>query len=232
MIVASTHSYGEGAIYVDVHGDDEDTVWRATHRLAERVRNLPDVLNVVPTYSTAFIEFDLARTDRQSVQSSVDALISDDADHMLDALESRRFKIPVVYGGDRGEDLPALSRTLGMSEQDIAMAHSRRPLRIRCLAGPVGGPMMAGPDLQQPVPRQKSPRAFVKSGAVLLAGRQSFLKTMAGPGGWQIIGHTPLKLIDLTADPLVPWVPGDEIQFIPIEESEWTAWEGARPHAD
>ena len=230
MIRARTHPYGEGALYVDLRGTDDEEVWRATHRLAARVQLLPHILNVVPTYSTVFIEVDLAMSDLVTAQTLVDALLHDDPGHGEALREPRRFEIPVVYGGERGPDLTSVSHALGITEEAVIEAHSAHPLHVRCLAGPVGGPMMSGPDFPLPVPRQTSPRAFVEAGAVLLAGKQSFLKTMPGPGGWQIIGRTPLRLIDLGADPLVPWTAGDTIQFRPIAEAKWASWEGARPH--
>ncbi|MGH3749264.1 MAG: 5-oxoprolinase subunit B family protein [Micromonosporaceae bacterium] len=230
----AVHPYGDSALYVEVIEGTDEQAWRLTHALAQTLREQapPGVLNTVPTYDTIFIEFDLAATSHARVHSrilDVFHAVRSEAGHTL---ASRRFVLPVVYGGDFGPDLVPVAQVLDMSTQALVERHTSHVHKIRCIAGPVGGPMMAAPQLPALVPRQSSPRARVPAGAILLAGRQGFVKTMDGPGGWQIIGRTPLQLISLDTDPLVPWRPGDDIRFDAIDESEWSRWEGRRPGAD
>ncbi|HWM74004.1 MAG TPA: carboxyltransferase domain-containing protein [Nocardioides sp.] len=229
MISSTVHTYGEAALYVQVDGSNRNDVWWATHAFARRVAELDGVLNVVPTYDTIFVEFDITMADSATLRGTIDGLLRSRMRRPAVASAGRRFVVPVVYGGARGPDLRRLADHMSMSEAALVRSHTRRALTIRCLAGPLGGPMMSGPGLPHDVPRQTSPRAVVEAGSVLLAGRQSFIKTMDGPGGWQIIGATPLRLVDLAHDPLVPWRPGDSIQFRAIEESDWAAYDGARP---
>ena len=229
MISSTVHTYGEAALYVQVDGSNREDVWRATHAFARKVAKLGPVLNVVPTYDTIFVEFDITMADSAALRGTIDGLLRSPMPQPTASSNGRRFIVPVVYGGSRGPDLSRLADHMSMSEAALVEAHTQRALTIRCLAGPLGGPMMSGPALPHDVPRQTSPRAVVEAGSVLLAGRQSFIKTMDGPGGWQIIGATPLRLVDLAHDPLVPWRPGDSIQFRAIEESDWAAYEGERP---
>lgn len=231
MLSTEVHAYGEAALYVKVDGEDREQVWQATHALGERIARLEPVLNVVPTYDTVFVEFDVTAADADSLRTTIEDVLSAASEARADT-GGRRFTVPVAYGGEHGPDLARLANVMGMSEGALVRAHTLRPLPIRCLAGPLGGPMMSGPDLPCDVPRQTSPRPKVGAGSVLLAGRQSFIKTMDGPGGWQIIGTTPLRVIDLDDDPLVPWRPGDTIRFRAIAASEWAAHQGMRPVAD
>ncbi|WP_028927657.1 5-oxoprolinase subunit B family protein [Pseudonocardia acaciae] len=233
--VLSVYPYGDAAVCAHVSAATPPRAWEVVHALAGYLERTgpPAILNTVPTYDTVFVEFDCAAADRHQVRQAIevafDALLC--TEHRAGP-EPRRFRVPVVYGGEHGPDLEFVASHLGLRPDELAAAHAGHVHSIRCLAGPVGGPMMAGPPLPSDVPRQRSPRTDVPAGAVLLAGRQAFLKTMRGPGGWQIVGRTPLSLIDLDADPLVPWRPGDEIRFVPIDPEQWPAWEGRRPAHD
>ncbi|MEO3884686.1 carboxyltransferase domain-containing protein [Nonomuraea sp. B5E05] len=223
-IAARVDPFGDSAVLVELSGGTKDEVWRATQLLGRAVddRPVPGVLNSIPTYRHVLIEFDCVVTDYPSVRHRVEQLVGElsrmDGTSMPPV---RRFVLPTCYGGEHGPDLESLAASLGLSPAALIECHTRAPYRVRCLAGPIGGPMMDGPDLPAPVPRQRSPRPKVRAGAVLLAGTQGFVKTMDGPGGWQIIGHTPFRLIDIDADPLVPWRPGDEIRFEAITADEW-----------
>lgn len=85
---------------------------------------------------------------------------------------------------------------------------------------------MDGPDLPAPVARCRHPRTRVPSGSVALSGKQCVIYPVNSPGGWRLIGRTPLNLLELENETLVRYRPGDLIQFMPIQESEWEALAG------
>jgi len=86
--------------------------------------------------------------------------------------------------------------------------------------------MMDGPDFPRPVPRLKDPRISVPAGAVAVAGRQAVIAPAMAPGGWCVIGRTPLRVLDIARDPLVPYLPGDTITFHPIPAADFAGLSG------
>jgi allophanate hydrolase subunit 1 len=97
---------------------------------------------------------------------------------------------------------------------------------MRCYGSPGGAPMLDGPRFPRPVPRLASPRPHVPAGAVAVAGRQAVVSARPAPGGWCVIGRTPLTLVDVTRTPLAAFAPGDTFRFVPIAPHEWSAHEG------
>ncbi|MGZ4661916.1 MAG: carboxyltransferase domain-containing protein, partial [Arthrobacter sp.] len=90
---------------------------------------------------------------------------------------------------------------------------------------------MDGPDFPLPVPRLKDPRLSVPAGAVAVAGRQAVIAPAAAPGGWCVIGQTPLVVLDASSEPLVPYVPGDLLRFQQIKPEEFAHYAGRKLEA-
>jgi allophanate hydrolase subunit 1 len=86
--------------------------------------------------------------------------------------------------------------------------------------------MMDGPDFPLPVPRLKDPRLSVPAGAVAVAGRQAVIAPATAPGGWCVIGQTPLRLLNLANEPLVPYMPGDTLRFMPVAAEDFARYAG------
>lgn len=139
MVSSSVHTYGEAALYVQVGGSDTDDVWRATHAFARRIAELDSVLNVVPTYDTIFVEFDITMADSATLRGAIDGVLRSRMRQPAAASTGRRFTVPVLYGGERGPDLSRLAAHMSMPQEALVEAHTRQSLTIRCLAGPLGG---------------------------------------------------------------------------------------------
>ena len=153
-------------------------------------------------------------------------------DYMGTALPApRRFEVPVVYGGAYGPDLEKVAEQQNLSPEEIIALHTGKSYVIRCLGAPAGSPMMDGPDFPFPVPRLKDPRLSVPAGAVAVAGRQAVIAPAVAPGGWCVIGQTPLTVLDAMAEPLVPYVPGDLLRFHQIQPEEFAQYEGRKLEA-
>ena len=135
--------------------------------------------------------------------------------------------VPVVYGGEYGPDLGQVARQLALTEREVVELHSGTLLTVRCLGAPVGAPMMDGPPFPEPIPRLASPRTSVPAGSVAVAGRQAVICPLRSPGGWPLLGRTPLRVLDLGAESLTPYRPGDQFQFVPIEPGQWDDHAGA-----
>jgi allophanate hydrolase subunit 1 len=110
---------------------------------------------------------------------------------------------------------------LGLADGEVVALHSGFDLTVRCLGAPAGAPMMDGPPFPGPVPRLPSPRTRVDPGSVAVAGRQAVICPMPSPGGWPLLGRTPVRVLDLHRDPITAYRPGDTFRFLPIAPRQW-----------
>lgn len=228
--------YGDAAILVVFGEDFAERHWHQAHRLAGVIRAaMPEaVTDVIPTYASVLVELDPLRTDVHTVSALVRrALAHGEGEVAATGHESgvaRLFVVPVVYGGRYGPDLEEVARHEGLTPDELVQAHTGATYRIRCLGTPVGEPLLDGPPLPRPVPRRSSPRTKVPAGSVALAGRQATIYTWESPGGWALIGRTPLRFAR-PEDPPVPYRPGDVIRFRAIPPDAFADWEGVSVEA-
>ncbi|WP_406440810.1 allophanate hydrolase subunit 1 [Streptomyces sp. NBC_01613] len=219
---------GDSAVVARAVSGDAERDWQLVHALADAFDavRLDGVHGIVPTYDALLVEFDCAATDHETVRR----VLRREADRLGEgqqrAVAARRFMVPVVYGGEYGPDLPVVAEQLGLSEREVVELHGGADLTVRCLGAPAGAPMMDGPAFPKPVPRLASPRTRVLPGSVAVAGRQAVICPMPSPGGWPLLGRTPLSVLDLDADPLTPYRPGDTFRFRPITPEQWDEYTG------
>lgn len=226
---------GDAALRVVAQAGDAEANWATVHSLAGwlATAGVEGIHGAVPTYDSVLVEFDPYLTSARQVRAFI-LLGMRQLDFVGTTLcEPRRFEVPVVYGGSYGPDLESVAEHQGLDVQDVIARHTAKTYVIRCLGAPAGSPMMDGPDFPVPVPRLKDPRLSVPAGAVSVAGRQAVIAPAVAPGGWCVIGQTPLTVLDAAREPLVPYVPGDELRFYRIPAEDFGKYEGqfleARP---
>lgn len=226
---------GDAALRVVAQSGDAEADWATVHSLAGwlATAGVEGIHGAVPTYDSVLIEFDPYLTSARQVRAFV-RLGMRQLDFTGTATrEPRRFEVPVVYGGEYGPDLARVAEHQGLDVEDIIARHTAKTYVIRCLGAPAGSPMMDGPDFPVPVPRLKDPRLSVPAGAVSVAGRQAVIAPAVAPGGWCVIGQTPLSVLDVSREPLVPYVPGDQLRFYRIPAEDFDSLAGqfleARP---
>ena len=226
---------GDAALRVVAQSGDAEANWATVHALAGWLATVgvEGIHGAVPTYDSVLVEFDPYLTSARQVRAFI-LLGMRQLDFVGTTLrEPRRFEVPVVYGGSYGPDLESVADHQGLDVQDVITRHTAKTYVIRCLGAPAGSPMMDGPDFPVPVPRLKDPRLSVPAGAVSVAGRQAVIAPAVAPGGWCVIGQTPLTVLDAAREPLVPYVPGDELRFYRIPAEDFGKYEGqfleARP---
>lgn len=219
---------GDSAVTARAVRGDAERRWAVVHSLADAIdaARLDGVYGIVPTYDCLLVEFDCVRTEHRMIRQAI-AEAADRLDQVAAArLAPKRFVVPVVYGGEYGPDLPMVAGQLGLTQQQVVDLHSGADLTVRCLGAPVGAPMMDGPAFGGPVPRLASPRTSVPAGSVAVAGRQAVICPLRSPGGWPLLGRTPLRILDLDAEPLTPYRPGDRFRFVPIASERWADHDG------
>ncbi len=215
----SCREYGDAGLLVEVLEEDPGRRWTHTQALGAQLRRQqPEgLVDVVAAFDSVFVTFDPLRTDRATIEATVVEL----AGHKVDPRPPRRFELPVVYGGSHGPDLEDTADRLGLTPDALVRLHTSQDWVVRVVASPVGAPLMDGPRLPDSVPRLEVPRPRVPPGSLGLSGAQSIVYNAASPGGWRLIGRTPLTLFDLDRPPHVPYAPGDRIRFVPVPAEDW-----------
>jgi KipI family sensor histidine kinase inhibitor len=216
---------GDSAVRIVATSSDREANWRLIHHLAHHIENagFPGVLVPIPTYDALLVEYDPTEVNAQALEQFLTYSAAEINSAEPLSYRSNTFVVPVLYGGEYGPDLESLAISQGLSVDDVIDLHCGRTYVVRCLGAPGGSPMMDGPDFPLPVPRLSSPRVSVPQGAVSVAGRQATITPAIAPGGWALLGRTPLAILDLSTETLVPYAPGDTLSFRQINEDEFHA---------
>lgn len=214
-MTASFAEYGDAGLLVQFTGDD---AWSEAQRLARGLlaEPPPGLVDVLATYRDVFVTFDPLVTTHEEVR--VAARRAPRAAPPAPA--PRTFEIPVVYGGPDGPDLDAVARELSLTPEELVAWHTGDVWTIRMCASPAGAPMTDGPPPPAPVARRADPRVRVPGGSVAVSGSQCMIYPVDSPGGWRIVGRTPVRCSDPHREPFTAYRPGDRLRFVPILAAE------------
>lgn len=194
---------------------------------AARAANPSWLHDVVPAYASVGVFFDADAITGTAVRQWLTNLTSDPAaDATRLAPASRLHRISVCY--EMQHDTARVSRVTGLSADEIVRLHSSSEFTVYAIGFVPGFPYLGYlPDPLRGVPRQESPRVRVEPGSVGLTGKQTGIYPLPRPGGWNLIGRTPLTIVDV-ADDFFPVRVGDRVRFERIDEVEYRQLEGTR----
>ena len=213
--------FGEAALLVDV----PDAA--SAQALAAALRRDPPegVIAVVPGRASVLVEIDPLAADPDAVADALARIWVDPA-----AVEARLRTIPVVYGDSFGPDLDTVARLASLSPAEVVELHTATELRV-LFGGFAPGFAYLG-DVAEPlrVERLPTPRTVTPAGSVALADGMSGIYPADLPGGWRVIGRTPLTFFDASREPPAYLVPGDRVRFVAIAADAWDDLRG--PAAD
>jgi KipI family sensor histidine kinase inhibitor len=188
------------------------------HRVAKLSRGLGEIrgiLNLHPAYSSLLVDFDPRLLGRAELEALLRELAATGGG--ADAVE-RTLEIPVRYGGEYGPDLEDVARHTGLSAERVVELHASAEYLVYFLGFSPGFPYLGGLPAQLATPRLAAPRTRVPGGSVAIGGSQTGIYPMDSPGGWRIIGRTPLRLFDAGASPPALLAIGDRVRFTPIRD--------------
>lgn len=183
-------------------------------------RDLPQ-LECVPAYASVLLRFDPMTwagesvDPHQHVREAVEATLSK---AVVEHVATREHVIPVCYGGACGPDLEDVAKHAGLAPDAAISRHVAADYRVGMIGFAPGFPYLLGLDPALAMPRRGDPRQRVPAGSVAIGGEQTGIYPRELPGGWQLIGRTPLHLFDLTADSPSLLAPGDRVRFRVIDE--------------
>jgi inhibitor of KinA len=224
---------GDAAFIVELENRIDSVVNDTAIALAKAIQTaaVPGVRDVVPTYRSVAIHFDPLRTDYDALVARVNRCMEDRSPYQS---ETRRayedpppVRVPVCYAGEFGPDLADVAAFAAVSEAEAVRLHTSRIYRVFMLGFMPGFPYMGIVDQRIAAPRLSTPRVRVPVGSVGIAGMQTGIYSVSTPGGWRIIGRTPLKPFDLSRGEPVLFKPGDAVQFYAIDPGEYARFESA-----
>jgi inhibitor of KinA len=183
-------------------------------------RNLPDgVVEVIPTYRSILIPYDPVLTGPEKLRSAIESIDSQIEDIELPPPETVR--IPVCYGDEFGPDIDFVASCNKLTVDEVIEIHSRPEYRIYMIGFTPGFPYLGGLDDRLVTPRLETPRTSVPAGSVGIANNQTGMYSVESPGGWRIIGRTPLWLFAPWRKHPFLYQAGDRIKFVPIPREEF-----------
>jgi KipI family sensor histidine kinase inhibitor len=136
---------------------------------------------------------------------------------------ARVVEVPVCYGGEFGPDLDDVAVQCKLTPQQVIELHAASPHQVYMLGFAPGFPYLGGLDPRLEMPRRATPRTKVPAGSVAIAREQSAIYSIETPGGWNVLGRTPLRLFTAEADPPCLLQPGDNVHFVPISAEQFKA---------
>jgi inhibitor of KinA len=211
---------GDTALSVEVGETIDIDSNRRVHRLHGQLkaRQVAGLRGMNPTYRALFIEYDprLISFERLLllVEEAIEAPVPPEE-------ESETGEIPVCYGGEYGPDLEEVAACHNLTSQEVIALHSAPLYHVYMIGFTPGFPYLGGLDPRLATPRKKTPRERVLAGSVGIADRQSGIYPIESPGGWQIIGRTPLRLFDLNRSPVFLVRAGQTVRFRAIARDEF-----------
>lgn len=212
---ARCYLLGESAVVLELEPPvtlaSQRRIWGLTYRLAHH----EEVREAIPGMNNLTV---LLKHPQQLALDAIERLQRwwEESDALTP--EARNIDIPVVYGGESGPDLAFVAEHAGISKRQVVECHAAETYIVYFIGFQPGFPYLGGLPEKISAPRRAEPRLRVPAGSVGIGGRQTGIYPLDTPGGWQIIGCTPLKLFNPATRPPTLLLPGDNVRFIPQKE--------------
>ena len=215
---------GDAAVLVEFGESIDPAINDRVYSFAESVTaaDIEGIEELVPTYRSLLVQYDLHKVTYEDVAARLGEFARV-AESPADTAPGGNVVvyIPMAYGGEFGPDLEAVADHNGLSSKEVIDIHSGTGYRVFMLGFAPGFPYLGGMDERIACPRLQTPRIRVVAGSVGIAESQTGVYPNDSPGGWRIIGRTPVKLFDPEAEPPAAILPGSRVVFQPVSETEY-----------
>jgi KipI family sensor histidine kinase inhibitor len=191
--------------------------------IALRARELPWIRDVVPALCGIAVHFDPFHPDLPASVLEYSQVLLEEAFKSASKFEDsgRTVEVPVCYEPEFGLDLKEISEKTSVHLGEIQKRHSSSRHYVLMVGFSPGQPYIGGLDPKLSVPRRPTPRTVMPAGSVAIANAQTAVYPYETPGGWSIVGRTPLKLFDPVREPASLFAPGDRVRFVPVSREEF-----------
>lgn len=226
-ILAKYFMASERGLVVEFGTTIDEKINARVHLVTEFLNNNKETLSIseiIPTYRSLLVIFDPLATSRKSLIDKIDEFIASNQASFQNPdffKNSNTVEIPVCYGGDFGTDLDNVAEHNNLTEQEVIEIHCQPSYRVYMLGFLPGFCYLGGMDERIACPRLTSPRTQIPSGSVGIAGKQTGVYPVDSPGGWRLIGKTPLNMFDIKKEQPFLLRPGDTINFKAIDRDEY-----------
>ena len=213
---------GDRAISIDFGQVIDPTINRHIRQTIERIKELQldGIIELVPTYCALLVEYDAMLYSYSEICNIIEPTLEEGMTNTTNELVTV-VEVPTVYGGDFGPDLSFVASHNHLSEDEVISIHSGTDYLVYMLGFIPGFTYLGGMDLRIATPRLSSPRTLIPAGSVGIAGEQTGTYPSDSPGGWQIIGRTPVTMYDMSKAQAALLKAGDYVRYVPIDESEF-----------
>lgn len=224
------HALGDQAVMIEFGQEINIDVYKGVQSLASILDIMqPDwLIEYIPAYTTLTVVYNpIALMKKHSSSLLPYNIICDEiktflsTDMNVPMIENRTIEIPVCYGGKFGPDLSFVSESNGLTDEEVIHIHSTGTYIVYMLGFAPGFPYIGGMSSKISTPRRGSPRLKIPSRSVGIAGSQTGIYPIETPGGWQLIGSTPLQLFSIRHNPPTLLQAGDSVRFKPISYEEY-----------
>lgn len=212
---------GDRAVFIEFANKISPEINRKVHIMVSAIekKKIEGVIEIVPTYRSLSIYYDPLKIEITNLLEKLGKIKNSSEEIKIPS--PRIIEIPTVYGGEYGPDLEFVAKHNSLSQEKVIKIHSGRDYLVYMFGFSPGYTYLGGMDERIATPRLKTPRVEVAAGSVAIAGKQTGIYPLKSPGGWRIIGRTPLKLFNIDKEPPVPFLPGDYLKFTPISAKEY-----------
>ena len=184
-----------------------------------REQHIEGIVDVIPAFCSLLINYDPRVLSYEELKERMENLLK--METKTETTRKRIFEIPVCYGGEYGPDIDNIAEHAGLSVDEVIKIHSSKDYLIYMLGFLPGFTYLGGLDERIHTPRLASPRLTIRAGSVGIGGSQTGIYPLDSPGGWQLMGLTPVRTYDPERQTPILVEAGDYIRFIPIDEEEF-----------
>jgi KipI family sensor histidine kinase inhibitor len=207
---------GDSAITVEFNRNIDDAANRRVLALDRTLADQPvsGVTETVPTYRSLLVHYDPVVIDFDALSERLAALALLPVPPVT---KTRRWRIPVAYGGEHGIDLEDVAKTLKTTPDDIVARHAAGDYRVAMIGFTPGWSYLSGLEDGLHMPRRQNPRLLTPAGTISIGGVQAGVQCLAGPSGWHLLGRTAVRTYQLHRDPIFLLEPGDRVTFSAVD---------------
>lgn len=212
---------GDSALLIEFGKDINPETNRKITALVQLMReqHIEGIVDVIPAFCSLLINYDPRVLSYEELKERMEHLLK--METKTEATRKRVFEIPVCYGGEYGPDIENIAEHAGLSVEEVIKIHSSKDYLIYMLGFLPGFTYLGGLDERIHTPRLASPRLKIRAGSVGIGGSQTGIYPLDSPGGWQLMGMTPVRTYDPERQTPILVEAGDYIRFIPIDEEEF-----------